>query len=82
MQDAVYHLPFDIEVEALNGRIAIESNLGEVLGSTPEDVRDSLRVVGVIEGIEHLLMALAQAGANLSEPVFAEAVEHCVSQSA
>lgn len=36
------------------------------------------RKVGVIEGIEHLLMSLARTGVDLSRPEFAVAIRDCV----
>lgn len=72
-----FSLPFDIELEIVGDVVNIESELGRAL-SPYDDERETVRKVGVIEGIEHLLMSLARAGVDLSRPEFAVAVRDCV----
>lgn len=72
-----FSLPFDIELEIVGDVVNIESELGRALAPY-DDERETVRKVGVIEGIEHLLMSLARAGVDLSRPEFAVAIRDCV----
>ena len=72
-----FSLPFDIELEIVGELVNIESELGRALPSYEDDL-ETVRKVGVIEGLEHLLMSLARAGVDLSRPEFAVAIRDCV----
>jgi hypothetical protein len=73
-----FELPSGIVIEMRDGAPSIESCLGEVLSSDNHEAEESLRVVGVIEGIEHLLMSLAKAGVDLTLPLYVTAVRDCI----
>jgi hypothetical protein len=73
-----FELPFGIEIEVRDGIPSIETSLGEVLADDALGAEETLRVVGVIEGIEHLLMSLAKVGADLTLPVYAQALRDCI----
>jgi hypothetical protein len=73
-----FELPFGIEIEVRDGTPSIESSLGEVLADDTLGAEETLRIGGVIEGIEHLLMSLAKAGADLTLPVYAQALRDCI----
>lgn len=75
-----FSLPFDIEIEVSNRRANIESELGRAITGPPDNPVENARVVGVIEGVEHLLMSLALAGVDLSAPEFATALRDCVAK--
>ena len=70
-------MPFDIELEIVGKVVSIESGLGSALPSHEDDLENA-KTVGVIEGIEHLLMSLALAEVDLSHPEFTLAVRDCV----
>lgn len=72
-----FSLPFDIALHMVDGVVNIESELGRALPSYEDDL-ETVRNVGVIEGIEHILMSLARAGVGLSRPEFAVAIRDCV----
>ena len=72
-----FSLPFNIELEIVDECANIESELGRALAPYTDDL-ETARKVGVIEGIEHLLMSLARAGVDLSRPEFAVAIRDCV----
>lgn len=77
MESRTFSLPFDIELSIDNGIANIESELARAL-PTYDTMVETARVVGVIEGIEHLLVALALAGLDLGQPQFADAIRACV----
>ncbi|RQH08964.1 hypothetical protein [Paraburkholderia dinghuensis] len=70
-------LPFGIEITIEDGCTSIESHLPEVLPAFRFPVENG-RIVGVIEGVEQLLLSLARVGIDLSNPQFAEAIRDCV----
>ena len=70
-------LPFGIDVRVEDGIASIESDLPEVLPSFSDPV-ESGRIVGVIEGVEQLLLSLARVGIDLTNPQFAQAIKDCV----
>ena len=72
-----FELPFGICITVDDGVANIESNLPEQLAMKSNAVELG-RVVGVVEGIEQLLLSLARAGVDLSGPAFAEAIRDCV----
>lgn len=39
---------------------------------------ETARVVGVVEGIEHLLVALALVGLDFGQPQYANAIRDCI----
>ncbi len=72
-----FSLPFDIEVSVDDRKVNIESELARAL-PTYDSMVETGRIVGVIEGIEQLLMSLARAGVDLDRPEFAGALRDCV----
>lgn len=72
-----FFLPFGIELTVEHGNASIESHLPEALPSFDDPVEDG-RKVGVVEGVEQLLLSLARVGIDLSNPQFAEAIRDCV----
>lgn len=70
-------LPFGIDLRLEDGIASIESCLPETLPSFSDPVENG-RIVGVVEGIEQLLLSLARVGIDLSHPQFARAVCDCV----
>jgi adenylate cyclase len=73
-----YSLPFGIEIEALGKSLSLESELARALPTHPAGTLENARLVGVIEGIEHMLMASGRAGLDLASPAIARIVEDCV----
>lgn len=71
-------LPFDINVRVEDGNVSIESELGRELAGLGATAVESARIVGVIEGIEQLLMSLAKSGVDLSQPEISLALTDCV----
>ncbi|WP_423383711.1 hypothetical protein [Burkholderia sp. LMG 32019] len=74
-----FSLPFGIEISVESGSVSIESHLPEVLPSFDDPVENG-RIVGVVEGVEQLLLSLARVGIDLSNPQFAEAIRNCVTR--
>jgi len=70
-------LPFGIDLRVENGIAGIESHLPEALPSSSDPIENG-RIVGVVEGVEQLLLSLARAGIDLSNPQFAQAIHDCV----
>lgn len=70
-------LPFGIDLRVEDGIASIESCLPEALPSFSDPVENG-RIVGVVEGIEQLLLSLVRVGIDLSHPQFAQAVHDCV----
>ncbi|APA90363.2 hypothetical protein BJG93_32720 (plasmid) [Paraburkholderia sprentiae WSM5005] len=70
-------LPFGIDLRVEDGIASIESNLPEALPSFSDPMENG-RIVGVIEGVEQLLLSLARVGIDLSNPQFAQAIHDCV----
>ncbi|WP_423378738.1 hypothetical protein [Burkholderia sp. LMG 32019] len=70
-------LPFGIELTVEGGNASIESHLPEALPSFHDPVENG-RMVGVVGGVEQLLLSLARVGIDLSNPHFAQAVCDCV----
>ena len=76
-----YRLPFETELRVEDGEVSIESQLGRELSGIPtHSPVEHGRVVGVIEGIEQLLMALARNDVDLARPAIAAALKDCVQQ--
>jgi hypothetical protein len=75
-----FSLPFDIEIEMTAGVPSIESELGRAIPCPPGNPVEIARVVGVIEGMEMLLLSLARTGVDLSAPEFSVALRDCVSR--
>jgi hypothetical protein len=77
--DSQFALPYDVDVTVCGPNVSIESQLARELATTsPDSPVETARNVGVVEGIEHLLMSLARAGVDLAKPGIAEALEDCV----
>jgi hypothetical protein len=72
-----FFLPFGIELSVDHGSASIESHLPEALPTFRDPIENS-RIVGVIEGVEQLLLSLARVGIDLSNPHFAEAIRDCI----
>lgn len=72
-------LPFGIDIRVEDGIASIESHLPEALPSFGDPVENG-RIVGVVEGVEQLLLSLARVGFDLSNPQFAEAVRDCIAR--
>jgi hypothetical protein len=70
-------LPFGIELRVEDGIASIESRLPEALPGFSDPVENG-RIIGVIEGVEQLLLSLARIGIDLSSPQFARAINDCV----
>ncbi|WP_230947049.1 hypothetical protein [Burkholderia territorii] len=70
-------LPFGIDLRVEAGIASIESDLPEALPSFSDPVENG-RIVGVVEGVEQLLLSLARVGIDLSNPLFAQAINDCV----
>ncbi|MDN7861649.1 hypothetical protein QZM81_38185 [Burkholderia cepacia] len=70
-------LPFGIDLRVEAGNASIESNLPEALPNFSDPVENG-RIVGVVEGVEQLLLSLARVGIDLSNPLFAQAINDCV----
>lgn len=70
-------LPFGIDLRVEDGIASIESDLPEALPSFSDPVENG-RIVGVVEGVEQLLLSLARVGIDLSNPQFAQAINDCV----
>ncbi|WP_177309699.1 hypothetical protein [Burkholderia ubonensis] len=68
-------LPFGIDLRVEDGIASIESDLP--LPSFSDPVENG-RIVGVVEGVEQLLLSLARVGIDLSNPQFAQAINDCV----
>jgi hypothetical protein len=76
-KDREFFLPFGIDLKVEDGLASIESHLPEALPGFGDPVENG-RIVGVIEGVEQLLLSLARAGIDLSDPQFAQAIRDCV----
>ncbi|WP_177200634.1 hypothetical protein [Paraburkholderia diazotrophica] len=76
-KNRAFLLPFGIDLRVEDGIASIESNLPEALPSFSDPVENG-RIVGVVEGIEQLLLSLARVGIDLSNPQFAQAIHDCV----
>ncbi|MBR7986119.1 hypothetical protein KDX04_09805 [Burkholderia cenocepacia] len=72
-----FFLPFGIDLRVEDGTASIESDLPESLPSHSDPVENA-RIVGVVEGVEQLLLSLARVGIDLSNPQFAQAIHDCV----
>ena len=70
-------LPFGIDLRVEYGIASIESDLPEALPSFSDPVENG-RIVGVVEGVEQLLLSLARVDIDLSNPQFAQAINDCV----
>jgi hypothetical protein len=70
-------LPFGINLRVEDGIANIESDLPAALPSFSDPVENG-RMVGVVEGVEQLLLSLARAGIDLSNPQFAQAISDCI----
>jgi hypothetical protein len=70
-------LPFGIDLRVEDGIASIESDLPEALPNFRDPVENG-RIVGVVEGVEQLLLSLARVGIYLSDPQFAQAINDCV----
>ena len=70
-------LPFGIDLRVEDGIASIESDLPAALPSFGDPVENG-RIVGVVEGVEQLLLSLARVGIDLSNPQFAQAINDCV----
>lgn len=70
-------LPFGIDLRVDGGIASIESGLPKALPSFSDPV-ENRRIVGVVEGVEQLLLSLARVGIDLSNPQFAQAINDCV----
>lgn len=76
-KNRAFLLPFGIDLRVEDGIASIESNLPEALRSFSDPVENG-RIVGLVEGVEQLLLSLARLGMDLSNPQFAQAVRDCV----
>lgn len=76
-KNRAFLLPFGIDLRVEDGIASIESNLPEALASSGDPVENG-RIVGVVEGVEQLLLSLARVGLNLSNPQVAQAIHDCV----
>ncbi|PTB24221.1 hypothetical protein C9I56_35015 [Paraburkholderia caribensis] len=76
-KNRAFLLPFGIDLRVEDGIASIESNLPEALPSFSDPLENG-RIVGVVEGIEQLLLSLAGVGIDLSNPQFAQAIHDCV----
>ncbi|WP_197520404.1 hypothetical protein [Paraburkholderia tropica] len=76
-KNRAFLLPFGIDLRVEDGIASIESNLPEALPSFSDRVENG-RIVGVVEGVEQLLLSLARVGIDLSNPKFAQAIHDCV----
>ncbi|WP_321918016.1 hypothetical protein [Paraburkholderia sp. J11-2] len=74
-----FFLPFGVEISIEDGCASIESHLPEALPGFRDPVENG-RIVGVVEGIEQLLLSLARVGIDLSNPQFAVAIRDCVAK--
>lgn len=70
-------LPFGIDLRVEDGIASIESCLPEALPGFSDPLENG-RIVGVVEGVEQLLLSLARVGIDLSNPQFAQAIRDCV----
>ncbi|WCM21792.1 hypothetical protein NDK50_10210 [Paraburkholderia bryophila] len=70
-------LPFGIDLRVEDGIANIESDLPAALPGFSDPVENG-RMVGVVEGVEQLLISLARAGIDLSNPQFAQAINDCI----
>ena len=76
-KNRAFLLPFGIDLRVEDGIASIESNLPEALPSFSDPLENG-RIVGVVEGVEQLLLSLARVGMDLSNPQFAQAILDCV----
>jgi hypothetical protein len=76
-KNRAFLLPFGIDLRVEDGIASIESNLSEALSSSSDPVENG-RIVGVVEGIEQLLLSLARVGIDLSNPQFEQAIHDCI----
>jgi hypothetical protein len=76
-ENRAFLLPFGIDLRVEDGIASIESDLPEELPSFSDPVENG-RIVGVVEGVEQLLLSLARVGIDLSNPRFAQAIRDCV----
>lgn len=61
------------------GRVVPDASLPEALPSFSDPVENG-RIVGVVKGVEQLLLSLARVGIDLSNPQFAQAINDCVAK--
>jgi len=73
-----YSLPFGIEVDVRGKNLSVESELAGALPAHAHGTLENARLVGVIEGMEHMLMAFARAGIDLQSAAVVRAIESCV----
>lgn len=78
-ENRAFLLPFGIDLRVEDGIASIESNLPEALPSFSDPVENG-RIVGVVEGVEQLLLSLARVGIDLSNPQFAQAIQDCIAK--
>ncbi|CAD6563014.1 hypothetical protein LMG24235_08256 [Paraburkholderia sabiae] len=72
-----FSLPFGIDLQVEDGIASIESHLPDALPVFSDPVKNG-RIVGVVEGVDQLLLSLARVGIDLSGPLFAQAIGDCV----
>lgn len=72
-----FSLPFGIYLRVEDGIASIESDLPKALPSFSDPIENG-RIVGVVEGVEQLLLSLARVGIDLSNPQFAQAINNFV----
>lgn len=72
-----FFLPFGIDLRVEEGIASIESHLPEALPSFSDPIENG-RIVGIIEGVEQLLLSFVRVGIDLSNPQFAQAIQDCV----
>lgn len=77
MANRQYTLPYGINICIEDGVANIETDLPQMIPSGPAPIGVG-RLVGIVEGIEQLLLSLARVGVDLSAPEFAEAIHDCV----
>lgn len=77
-KNRAFLLPFGIDLRVEDGIVSIESNLPDALPRFSDPV-ENRRIVGIVKGVEQLLLSLARVGIGLSNPQFAEAIHDCVS---
>ncbi|CAG9231482.1 conserved hypothetical protein [Burkholderia vietnamiensis] len=66
-KNRAFLLPFGIDLWVEDGIARIESNLPEALASSGDPVENG-RIVGVVEGVEQLLLSLARVGRSCPIP--------------
>lgn len=66
-QTKEFLLPFGTNLIVEGGIASIESDLPEAFPSLSDPIENG-RIVGVVEGVEQLLLSLARVGIDLSNP--------------